>query len=115
MVQERKEEGRGEAEFVWIKSHMSRKGTLNKKHTEHDKKAEEIANDRERREEDVPVPERLWIIEDGKELCIHSKIRKSAEKETKDKFFQTFLDEEEAKECKRTDLKKGNAKSANHK
>ena len=31
MVEERKKEGRGETEFVWIKSHMSRNGALNKK------------------------------------------------------------------------------------
>ena len=42
MVKERKEEGRGETEFVWIKSHMSRNGALNRKHTEQDKRTEEL-------------------------------------------------------------------------
>ena len=42
-----------------------------------------IANDRERETEEVPAPEGLWTIESSKGLCIHSKIRKSAEKEIK--------------------------------
>ena len=56
MVEERKEEGRGETELVRIKPHMGRKGALNRSHTEQDKKAEEIANDGERQTEDVPTP-----------------------------------------------------------
>ena len=85
-----------------IKPHMGRKGALNRSHTEQDKKAEEIANDGERQTEDVPTPAGLWIIENSEGLCIHSKIRKSAEKEIKGRIFQTFLDEEENMEYKRT-------------
>ena len=51
MVEERKREGRGETEFVWIKPHMSRNGALDKKHTDQDKKAEEIAKDKGRETE----------------------------------------------------------------
>ena len=106
IVEERKKEGRGETEFVWIKSHMSRNGVLNRKHTDQDRKAEEIAKDKERKAEDVPMPKDIWTLEDNKGLYIHSKIRKRAEKEIKDKIFQTFLDEEESTEYKRIDLKK---------
>ena len=95
MVEERKREGRGETEFVWIKPHMSRNGALDKKHTDQDKKAEEIAKDKGRETEDVPTPKDIWTIENNKGLYIHSKVRKSAEKEIKDKIFQMFLEEEE--------------------
>ena len=56
LEEERKEENRGETEFVRIKSHMGRKGLLNKSHTEQDRRAEEIANDGERQAEKVPTP-----------------------------------------------------------
>ena len=106
IVEERKKEGRGETEFVWIKSHMSRNGVLNRKHADQDKKAEEIAKDKGKETEDVPTPKDIWTLEDSKGLYIHSKVRKRAEKEIKDKTFQIFLDEEENTEYKRIDLKK---------
>ena len=98
MVEERKKEGRGEAEVVWIKSHMSRNGALNKKHTDQDRKAEEIAKDKGRETEEVPKPKNIWTIENNNGLYIHSKIRKSAEKAIKGKIFQTFLEEKEDRE-----------------
>ena len=106
IVEERKNEGKGETEFVWIKSHMSRKGALNEKHTEQDRKAEEIARDKHKRTEKIPTPKNMWTIEDNKGLVIHSKLRKSAEKEIKKKIFLAFLDEKENMESKRKDLKK---------
>ena len=84
---------------------MSRNGALNKKHTDQDRKAEEIAKDQGRKAE-VPKPKNIWTIENSNELYIHSKIRKSAEKEIKDKIFQTFLEEKEDREYRRTDLRK---------
>ena len=98
IVEERKEENRG--------SHMGRKGLLNKSHTEQDRKAEELANDGERQAEKVHTPRRLWIIENNEGLCIHSKIRKSAEKEVKNRIFQTYMDEKENNAYKRADLRK---------
>ena len=48
----------------------------------------------------------MWTIEDNKGLVIHSKLRKSAEKEIKKKIFLAFLEEKENTEPKRKDLKK---------
>ena len=63
IVEERKNEGRGETEFVWIKSHMSRNGVLNEKHTEQDRKAEEIAKDKHKKK-------KKYLLQ---KICGHSK------------------------------------------
>ena len=85
---------------------MSRNGALNKKHTDQDNKAEEIAKDKGRKTEDVPKPKYIWTIENNNGIHIHSKIRKSAEKEIKEKIFQASLEEKENMEYKRADLRK---------
>ena len=79
---------------------------MNKSHTERDRKAEEIANEEGRQTEEVPTPEGIWIIENEERLCIHSKIRKSTEKEFRNRICREYVDEKEDDLYKRADLRK---------
>ena len=80
--------------------------TLNESHTEQDRKAEEIANEEGRQTEKIPIPEEMRSIENEKGLCIHSKIRKTVEKEIRDEIFPEYIDEKEEDQYKRADLRK---------
>lgn len=79
IMEKREEERKGKMHFIWIQSHMSRKGKLNESHTEQDTRAGETANNKAQHTTHIPIPEEMWSIVDEGGRRAHSRIRKTAE------------------------------------
>ena len=94
ILKQRQEEGKGKVHFLWIQSHMRRKGKLNESHTKQDIRAGETANNKAQHETQIPIPADMWNIKDEAGNRTHLRIRKTAEANMKaQNLFRDFLEE----------------------
>ena len=63
IMEKRGKAGKGKIHYIWIQSHMSRKGRLNESHMEQDVRAGETANNKAQHTTHIPIPEGMWNIQ----------------------------------------------------